>query len=256
MTEAFDSDVSVTPTMQKGIVKWFNVGRGYGFIAPNDGTADVFVHISAIQRSGLTILKEGQEIEYCLTMRRGKTSAQNLILRGLQRDTRDDDQRSIATRRRSNSNSRRMLEAFFAKVFRHLSEIDALADAQVGVWLTRRHKYKQEELLDHKSFEKIESWCEGMEAIMIEWDKMNQLTSEIEELYFHKKTILEDRIAALRAKIIRRPDTLADAAIRLLNTAFDRLVDYVAHKLHIPRLSHDKIKKITDQRYDSEADDD
>jgi CspA family cold shock protein len=66
--------------MSIGTVKWFNVQKGYGFIQPDDGTPDVFVHISAVERSGLNELREGQKIGYELVQdkRSGKTSAGNL----------------------------------------------------------------------------------------------------------------------------------------------------------------------------------
>ena len=62
-----------------GTVKWFNATKGYGFIQPSDGGKDVFVHISAVERAGLSNLNEGQSIEYELTTgRNGKSSAENL----------------------------------------------------------------------------------------------------------------------------------------------------------------------------------
>jgi CspA family cold shock protein len=65
--------------MQKGTVKWFNPTKGYGFIQPSDGQKDVFVHISAVERAGLSNLNEGQTVEYELvTGRNGKASAENL----------------------------------------------------------------------------------------------------------------------------------------------------------------------------------
>jgi len=64
--------------MQKGTVKWFNPTKGYGFIKPSDSDKDVFVHISAVERAGLSTLNEGQEIEYELVSNRGRTSAENL----------------------------------------------------------------------------------------------------------------------------------------------------------------------------------
>ena len=67
--------------MFKGTVKWFNTQKGYGFIQREDGEADVFVHISAVERSGLTSLPEGQSIEFELAPgRNGKMAAQNLKL--------------------------------------------------------------------------------------------------------------------------------------------------------------------------------
>ena len=66
--------------MSKGTVKWFNATKGYGFIQPDDGSKDVFVHISAVERSGLGTLQDGQKISFeVVTDRRsGKPSADNL----------------------------------------------------------------------------------------------------------------------------------------------------------------------------------
>jgi CspA family cold shock protein len=65
--------------MATGTVKWFNGQKGYGFIQPEEGGADVFVHISAVERAGLSTLKEGQKVSYELERgRNGKTSAVNL----------------------------------------------------------------------------------------------------------------------------------------------------------------------------------
>ncbi|HWA44957.1 MAG TPA: cold-shock protein [Hypericibacter adhaerens] len=64
--------------MASGTVKWFNATKGYGFICPSDGSKDVFVHITAVQRAGLDGLAEGQKISYDLVSERGKTAAANL----------------------------------------------------------------------------------------------------------------------------------------------------------------------------------
>lgn len=65
--------------MAIGIVKWFNPQKGYGFIRPEDGSADVFVHISAVQKAGHTTLAEGARVSYeLLPGRSGKMSAENL----------------------------------------------------------------------------------------------------------------------------------------------------------------------------------
>lgn len=61
--------------MATGIVKWFNATKGYGFIQPDAGGADVFVHISAVERAGMTTLNEGQKLEYDIEERRGKSNA-------------------------------------------------------------------------------------------------------------------------------------------------------------------------------------
>ena len=67
--------------MHVGTVKWFNPAKGYGFIEPEDGSKDAFVHISAVQRAGLTTLREGQKIEYDLVDQEGgKSSAENLVV--------------------------------------------------------------------------------------------------------------------------------------------------------------------------------
>jgi len=64
--------------MSTGTVKWFNPTKGYGFIQPQGGGQDVFVHISAVERAGLSTLNEGQQIEYEIVSNRGKSSAENL----------------------------------------------------------------------------------------------------------------------------------------------------------------------------------
>lgn len=65
--------------MASGIVKWFNPTKGYGFIQPtNGGGKDVFVHISAVERAGLSTLNEGATVEYDIVPNKGKESAENL----------------------------------------------------------------------------------------------------------------------------------------------------------------------------------
>jgi len=67
--------------MATGTVKWFNPTKGYGFIHPQDGSRDLFVHISAVERAGLSSLNEGQTIEYEIVSNRGKQSAENIKVR-------------------------------------------------------------------------------------------------------------------------------------------------------------------------------
>lgn len=64
--------------MKSGTVKWFNTTKGYGFIKPDDGTKDVFVHISSLEKSGLKELQEGQKVSYETEMNRGKTAAASI----------------------------------------------------------------------------------------------------------------------------------------------------------------------------------
>ena len=89
--EVEDGSVMVTPqtrlcalekNMTTGTVKWFNGQKGFGFIQPNDGSNDVFVHISAVERAGLSGLAEGQKVSYeaKTDKMRGKVSAENLSL--------------------------------------------------------------------------------------------------------------------------------------------------------------------------------
>lgn len=67
--------------MAQGTVKWFNAQKGYGFIQPDDGSKDVFVHISAVERAGLGGLNEGQKVSFEIEQgQRGKSSAVNLTL--------------------------------------------------------------------------------------------------------------------------------------------------------------------------------
>jgi len=66
--------------MATGTVKWFNAVKGFGFIQPNDGSKDVFVHISAVERAGMQSLREGQKVEYELVAgQNGRSSAENLV---------------------------------------------------------------------------------------------------------------------------------------------------------------------------------
>ena len=64
--------------MATGIVKWFNPTKGYGFIQPDTGGKDVFVHISAVEKAGLSSLNEGAKVSFEAKDNRGKTSAENL----------------------------------------------------------------------------------------------------------------------------------------------------------------------------------
>lgn len=64
--------------MATGTVKWFNTTKGFGFIMPQDGGKDVFVHITAVQAAGLRGLDEGQNVSYEVVMERGKAAATNL----------------------------------------------------------------------------------------------------------------------------------------------------------------------------------
>jgi CspA family cold shock protein len=67
--------------MAAGTVKWFNATKGFGFIQPDDGTKDVFVHISAVERAGLRSLMEGQKVDFTVEQGRdGKSSAANLAV--------------------------------------------------------------------------------------------------------------------------------------------------------------------------------
>jgi len=61
-----------------GTVKFFNTQKGFGFITPNDGSRDVFVHISAVERAGMSTLMEGQKVTYEVVTERGKQAAGNL----------------------------------------------------------------------------------------------------------------------------------------------------------------------------------
>jgi CspA family cold shock protein len=68
-------------TMPTGTVKWFNPAKGFGFIEPEDGSKDAFVHISAVERAGLSTLNEGQKVSYELQAgQNGRSSAENLSI--------------------------------------------------------------------------------------------------------------------------------------------------------------------------------
>jgi cold shock protein len=65
--------------MSTGTVKWFNAQKGYGFIQPDDGSKDVFVHISALEKAGMASLQEGQKLSFeVLPGKQGKSSAENI----------------------------------------------------------------------------------------------------------------------------------------------------------------------------------
>jgi CspA family cold shock protein len=64
--------------MTRGTVKWFNSQKGFGFIQPDDGSKDVFVHISAVERAGMNGLNEGQKVSFDVVTERGKSAAANL----------------------------------------------------------------------------------------------------------------------------------------------------------------------------------
>ena len=67
--------------MATGTVKWFNPTKGYGFIEPSDGSKDAFVHISAVERAGLSTLNEGQKVEYEVVHgQNGKAAAENIVV--------------------------------------------------------------------------------------------------------------------------------------------------------------------------------
>jgi CspA family cold shock protein len=72
------ADITRRVNVTTGVVKWFNATKGFGFIQPDDGSKDVFVHISAVERAGLSSLNEGDKVSFEEQENRGKTSAENL----------------------------------------------------------------------------------------------------------------------------------------------------------------------------------
>jgi cold shock protein len=67
-------------SMAQGTVKFFNMQKGFGFIQPNDGSKDVFVHISALERAGIPMLSEGQKVQFQVVSERGKQAASDIEL--------------------------------------------------------------------------------------------------------------------------------------------------------------------------------
>ena len=73
--ETLQSEQTRAENALTGVVKWFNPGKGYGFIAPDAGGNDIFVHISAVQHAGLRKLNEGERIRFMLEQREGRVAA-------------------------------------------------------------------------------------------------------------------------------------------------------------------------------------
>ncbi|MGY3420776.1 CspA family cold shock protein [Bradyrhizobium sp. F1.13.4] len=80
LLSCYDVHFSGETSVATGIVKWFNATKGYGFIQPDDGGKDVFVHISAVEKAGFSGLAEGAKVNYEIVSDRGKQSAGNLRL--------------------------------------------------------------------------------------------------------------------------------------------------------------------------------
>jgi CspA family cold shock protein len=78
LDKVFQDSGQSPPPAQTGVVKWFNPGKGYGFIAPETGGDDIFVHISAVQRAGLRKLNEGERVKFALQQREGRVAAIDL----------------------------------------------------------------------------------------------------------------------------------------------------------------------------------
>ena len=72
------TNLKETKKMATGTVKWFNPNKGYGFIEPQDGGNDVFVHISALEKAGMNTLNEGQKVTYEITSNNGRESATDI----------------------------------------------------------------------------------------------------------------------------------------------------------------------------------
>jgi CspA family cold shock protein len=70
--------IEMEALMATGTVKWFNPTKGFGFIMPGDGSKDVFVHISAVERAGMKTLTEGQKVNFDIAVERGKNAAVNI----------------------------------------------------------------------------------------------------------------------------------------------------------------------------------
>jgi CspA family cold shock protein len=79
-TASWQPNYTIGFAMASGKVKWFNSQKGFGFIQPDDGGKDVFVHISAVERAGIGALNEGQKVSYDVQEERGKSAAANLKL--------------------------------------------------------------------------------------------------------------------------------------------------------------------------------